>query len=232
MKSVRTKCQTSKATRSGQKRKLVQGHTIEQLVNIKAPEILDRSKHYRRWDASKTDFSLCDSEIAQARRWVGNIWNRIVDVVKKMAPDVKVLLETIADQIRLLYEDGEHEVLVNAINKWKPIGRRFIDISALQIKKAPAMGGAFFLAYVHAVAKWSSIGNLGRMKLMLESAHEIVENDWMLRVPRGRWARWKLAKAKLRRLPTPRRRRCGPSATLQFRGASLRQNDCGGPRER
>jgi hypothetical protein len=31
-----------------------------------------------------------------------------------MAPDVKVLLETIADQISLLYEDPEHEVLVTA----------------------------------------------------------------------------------------------------------------------
>jgi hypothetical protein len=41
-------------------------------------------------------------------------WNRIVDVVTNTAPDVKVLLETIADQISLLYEDPEHEVLVTA----------------------------------------------------------------------------------------------------------------------
>jgi len=34
---------------------------------------------------------------------------------------------------------------------------------------------------------WSStFGNLGRMKLMLESAHEIVESDPMFRIPRGR----------------------------------------------
>jgi hypothetical protein len=34
--------------------------------------------------------------------------------------------------------------------------------------------------------RWTSFGNLGRMKLMLESAHEIVENDPMFRIPRSR----------------------------------------------
>ena len=34
--------------------------------------------------------------------------------------------------------------------------------------------------------RWRTFGNLGRMKLMLESAHEIVEKDPMFRVPRGR----------------------------------------------
>ena len=34
--------------------------------------------------------------------------------------------------------------------------------------------------------RWTTFGNLGRMKLMLESAHEIVDNDPMFRVPRGR----------------------------------------------
>jgi hypothetical protein len=34
--------------------------------------------------------------------------------------------------------------------------------------------------------RWTTFGNLGRMKLMLESAHEIVENDPMFRVPRYR----------------------------------------------
>ena len=34
--------------------------------------------------------------------------------------------------------------------------------------------------------RWTTFGNLGRMKLMLESAHEIVENDPMFRLPRGR----------------------------------------------
>lgn len=33
--------------------------------------------------------------------------------------------------------------------------------------------------------RWTTFGNLGRMKLMLESAHEIVENDPMFRVPRS-----------------------------------------------
>jgi hypothetical protein len=33
--------------------------------------------------------------------------------------------------------------------------------------------------------RWTTFGNLGRMKLMLESAHEIVESDPMFRIPRG-----------------------------------------------
>jgi hypothetical protein len=36
--------------------------------------------------------------------------------------------------------------------------------------------------------RWTTFGNMGRMKLMLDSAHEIVENDPMFRIPR----RWKL----------------------------------------
>jgi hypothetical protein len=34
--------------------------------------------------------------------------------------------------------------------------------------------------------RWTTFGTLGRMKLMLESAHEIVESDPMFRIPRGR----------------------------------------------
>ena len=34
--------------------------------------------------------------------------------------------------------------------------------------------------------RWTTFGNMGRMKLMLESAHEIVQNDPMFRVKRGR----------------------------------------------
>jgi hypothetical protein len=30
--------------------------------------------------------------------------------------------------------------------------------------------------------RWKTFGNMGRMKLMLESAHEIVENDPMFRI--------------------------------------------------
>ena len=37
--------------------------------------------------------------------------------------------------------------------------------------------------------RWTTFGNMGRMKLMLESAHEIVENDPMFRVARGRLLR-------------------------------------------
>ena len=34
--------------------------------------------------------------------------------------------------------------------------------------------------------RWTTFGNLGRMKLMIENAHEIVDNDPMFRVPRVR----------------------------------------------
>lgn len=34
--------------------------------------------------------------------------------------------------------------------------------------------------------RWATFGNFGRLKLMLESAHEIVENDPMFRIPRSR----------------------------------------------
>jgi hypothetical protein len=34
--------------------------------------------------------------------------------------------------------------------------------------------------------RWTNYGNLGRMKLMLDSAHEIVENDPMFRISRSR----------------------------------------------
>jgi hypothetical protein len=34
--------------------------------------------------------------------------------------------------------------------------------------------------------RWTTFGNMGRMKLTLESAHEIIESDPMFRIPRGR----------------------------------------------
>jgi hypothetical protein len=34
--------------------------------------------------------------------------------------------------------------------------------------------------------RWTTFGNMGRMKLMLASAHEIVENDPMCRIPHAR----------------------------------------------
>lgn len=37
----------------------------------------------------------------------------------------------------------------------------------------------------NAKGRWTTFGNMGRMKLMLESAHEIVKNDPMFRVPRA-----------------------------------------------
>jgi hypothetical protein len=34
--------------------------------------------------------------------------------------------------------------------------------------------------------RWTTFGNMGRMKLMLTSAHEIIENDPMFHIHRGR----------------------------------------------
>jgi hypothetical protein len=34
--------------------------------------------------------------------------------------------------------------------------------------------------------RWTTFGNMGRMKLMLNSAHDIVENDPTFRIPRSR----------------------------------------------
>ena len=42
----------------------------------------------------------------------------------------------------------------------------------------------FYWSNVH--GRWRTFGNLGRLKLMLESAHDIVENDPMFRIPRAR----------------------------------------------
>jgi hypothetical protein len=35
--------------------------------------------------------------------------------------------------------------------------------------------------------RWTTFGNMGRMKLKLDSAHEIVENDPMFKIRRSRW---------------------------------------------
>jgi hypothetical protein len=42
----------------------------------------------------------------------------------------------------------------------------------------------FYWSNVH--GGWRTFGSLGRMNLMLESAHDIVENDPMFRIPRAR----------------------------------------------
>jgi hypothetical protein len=43
----------------------------------------------------------------------------------------------------------------------------------------------FELFYWSNTSRWTTFGNLGRMKLMLESAHDIVENDPIFRIPRA-----------------------------------------------
>jgi hypothetical protein len=63
--------------------------------------------------------------------------------------------------------------------------------AALQIR---SHGYAQFLARIDSSfstwsntdGRWRTFGNFGRMKLMLESAREIVENDPMYRVPHAR----------------------------------------------
>ena len=38
----------------------------------------------------------------------------------------------------------------------------------------------------NAKGRWTTFGNLGRMKLMLDTAQEIVESDQIFRIPRDR----------------------------------------------
>jgi nucleotide-binding universal stress UspA family protein len=73
----------------------------------------------------------------------------------------------------------------HAHNEWPARGREFID-------RPRAVGGArdgtdrFELFYwSNTKGRWTTFGNMGRMKLTLKSAHEIVENDPIFRVPRS-----------------------------------------------
>lgn len=55
-----------------------------------------------------------------------------------------------------------------------------------RLRPIPATDRFELFYWSNVKARWTTFGNLGRMKLMLQSAREIVENDPMFRVPHAR----------------------------------------------
>jgi hypothetical protein len=55
-----------------------------------------------------------------------------------------------------------------------------------QLRPIPNTDRFELFYWSNAKDRWTTFGDFGRMKLMLESAHEIVENDPMFRIPRYR----------------------------------------------
>jgi hypothetical protein len=58
--------------------------------------------------------------------------------------------------------------------------------AAARLRPIPDTDRFELFYWSNAKGRWTTFGNLGRMKLMLDSAHEIVENDPMFRIPRPR----------------------------------------------
>jgi hypothetical protein len=56
--------------------------------------------------------------------------------------------------------------------------------SVAQLRPIPDTDRFELFYWSNVKGRWTTFGNMGRMKLMLTSAHEIVENDPMFRVPR------------------------------------------------
>ena len=65
------------------------------------------------------------------------------------------------------------------------LDRRTADTIA-RLRPIPDTDRFELFYWSNAKGRWTTFGNLGRMKLMLESAREIIENDPMFRVARYR----------------------------------------------
>ena len=65
------------------------------------------------------------------------------------------------------------------------VDRRTSDPVA-RLRPIPGTDRFELLYWSNVKGRWTTFGNLGRMKLMLKSAREIVENEPMFRVPRSR----------------------------------------------
>lgn len=63
------------------------------------------------------------------------------------------------------------------------VDRRTSDPIA-RLRPIPRTDRFELFCWSNSKARWTTFGNMGRMKLMLESAHEIVENDPIFRIPR------------------------------------------------
>jgi hypothetical protein len=68
---------------------------------------------------------------------------------------------------------------------YTPIDRR-TSRAAARLRPIPDTDRFELFYWSNTKGRWTTFGNLGRMKLMLDSAHEIVENDPMFRIPRSR----------------------------------------------
>jgi hypothetical protein len=55
-----------------------------------------------------------------------------------------------------------------------------------RLRPIPGIDRFELLYWSSAKGRWTTFGNMGRMKLMLQSAHEIVENEPMFRTSRAR----------------------------------------------
>jgi hypothetical protein len=77
-----------------------------------------------------------------------------------------------------------HEVEKSG-NGYTLIDRR-TSKAAARLRPIPDTDRFELFYWSHAKGRWTTFGNLGRMKLMLESAHEIVENDPIFRILRAR----------------------------------------------
>ena len=73
--------------------------------------------------------------------------------------------------------------------EWSPGAYLIIERSAAnpiaRMRPIPDTDRFELFYWSNAKGRWTTFGNLGRMKLVLESAHEIVENDPMFRIPRA-----------------------------------------------
>ena len=57
--------------------------------------------------------------------------------------------------------------------------------SVARLRPTPDTDRFELFYWSNATARWTTFGNLGRMKLTIESAHEIVENEPIFRIPRA-----------------------------------------------
>ena len=88
----------------------------------------------------------------------------------------KIAHELLGDTTRWMSADGRRYTIIDRCTA-NPIAR---------LRPIPDTD-RFELFYWSSVkGRWTTFGNLGRMKLMPESAHEIIESDPMFRIPRSR----------------------------------------------
>ena len=81
---------------------------------------------------------------------------------------------------------------------WGPAGHDGDSLMGYFRRVAP-IGSS---SWPYTKGRWTAFGNIGGLKLMIESAAELVENDPMSRIPRSRGTRSILAQVEPRRMVT------------------------------